>query len=508
MRVTQSNGFLTGPNSTMNRKCDQIRYMGIDLGTGSLRVVLLNDRGTIVSTASSPYGTDRGPSGEVEQSPSSWTSALKIAISNLEMDSPPDAIGLCGQTPTLIFVDEEGSPVRPAITWQDTRAHREATELEQSLGSPEPLFGTNLPWSASNIPARLLWITRHEPETRRRTRYVLQAKDYLGMYLTGNPSSDPWSSKGLCNVSDATPMSRVLSACGWDDEHCPPLQAAWALRGTVTRDAATSLGLRQGTPVAVGWSDALAQVLGSGCFAQSSAFFFSGTSTIVGAVVPDDVLRAAGLFNVPSSCAPRALLYGPTQSGGASLEWAARLLKCGVKDLPALASTARNSLPVFVPYLSGERAPLWNTKVRATLVGLDDAHGPSEIAMSVLLGVILAARNILDLIEISRGELLRTVEIVGRGVGDLEWERAASHAMGLALRLHDDQDMSARGAAILGAAGAGLELETASQQLTDNFRIIEPDSTTVAESREMLKSFREASRSALEWQRYNEGRQQ
>ena len=96
------------------------------------------------------------------------------------------------------------------------------------------------------------------------------------------------------------------------------------MRGSVTCDAAASLELHEGTPVAVGWSDALAEILGSGCFAQSSVFF-SETSTIVGAVVPDEVLRAPELFNVPSTSAPRALLNGPAQSGGASLSWAARL---------------------------------------------------------------------------------------------------------------------------------------------------------------------------------------
>ena len=488
----------------MDAPLSAARYLGVDIGTGSLRTILLDEAGVVRATASVPYPTRRGGAGEAEQDPAEWVSALAQAIADMELASPPDAVGLCGQTPTIVFVDEGAHPVRPAITWQDTRASREAAELSQTLGPPEPLFGTSLAWSASNIPARLSWIARHEIETRRRTRTVLQAKDYVGSYLTGVVASDPWSSKGLCNVATVAPASTVLTACGWEDEHCPDLRNAWDPLGVVTPAAAAATGLAAGTPVSVGWSDALAEILASGCFADTSAFLFTGTSSIVGAAVNDDGARPPGLFNVPRSCAPSPLLYGPTQSGGASLAWVARLLGCRVEDLSALAAQASGSIPVFVPYLSGERAPLWNTSVRALFADLDETHGPAEIALSVVLSVLLCARHILELVESACGDPVRLVETVGRGVGDPLWEDMALRGTGLALRLHHDQDMSARGAAMLAAAAAGGDLATLSRRLADESRLREPRADQVEESRRLLRLYNDASAASLEWQRRHE----
>src|SRR5262249_43227140 len=153
---------------------------------------------------------------------------------------------------------------------------------------------------------------------------------------------------------------------------CPATAPAWELRGPVTRAAASRFGLPAGAPVSVGWSDALSEILAAGSFERSTGFVFSGTSSIVGATVEDEEVRSRGLFSVPTTGAPRALLYGPMQAGGATVEWAARLLGCAPAELSSLAATAKGALPVFVPYLSGERSPLWDQDVRGAFLGLSD----------------------------------------------------------------------------------------------------------------------------------------
>jgi xylulokinase len=351
-------------------------YLGVDVGTSATRVSLVRPGGHAV-VASAGYRTVRAGHGRVEQDPAAWSRALAAALRRLIAHgadlSEVTAVGLCGQTPTLIPVDAAGRPVRAALTWQDTRATAEAAELADGFGDPEPLIGTALPWSAANLPAKLAWLARHEPDTVRRTRWLLQPKDLVGLWLTGSTASDPWSSKGICRVTDGAPVLPVLEACGWPSGVCPPVAAAWARRGTVTAAAARRFGLPPGVPVCVGWSDALAQVLAAGCFERGSGFVFSGTSAIVGAPVAG---RAAGLFGVPGSCAPAPLLYGPTQSSGASVAWVARLLGCRPADVPVLAAQASaGPWPAFVPYLSGERAPLWNADVRGLLLGLAAEHG-------------------------------------------------------------------------------------------------------------------------------------
>ena len=120
----------------------------------------------------------------------------------------------------MVLVDAAGNPVRPALTWQDHRADAEARTLEDELGPAEPLFGTKLPWTAAYAPAKLLWLSTHEPETVGKTGFVLQPKDYVGLQLTGSPLSDPWSSKGLCHVRTLEPAAAVLERAGFGSHVC------------------------------------------------------------------------------------------------------------------------------------------------------------------------------------------------------------------------------------------------------------------------------------------------
>lgn len=473
-------------------------YLGVDVGTSATRVSLVGEGGA--RTASASYPTTRNGRGVAEQEPMAWYRALAVALRQSGTDlSAVTAVGLCGQTPTLVPVDDAGVPVRPALTWQDTRATAEAAELEAAFGDPEPLIGTALPWSAANTPAKLAWLSRHEPATRERTRWLLQPKDFLGLQLTGSPASDPWSSKGICRVTDGTPAGEVLAACGWPLEACPPVLAAWAPRGTVSAAAARTFGLPEGIPVTVGWSDALAQTLAAGCFERRSAFVFSGTSAIVGAPVPDPAKRADGLYNVPDSCAPLPLLYGPTQSSGASVAWAARLLGRSPADVPALAATAGDDFPAFVPYLSGERAPLWNTRVRGLLLGLDAGHGPPEIARAVITGTLLSARHVLETVQAATGSETGEIEFVGRGAGDPGWEAAALETLGAPIRFHSEPDMSARGAAILAAIMTGVSPDQAVASLGDETRYAAPSAAALATGSRLLARYREASKTALDW---------
>jgi xylulokinase len=477
-------------------------FLGVDVGTSATRVSLVRPGGDAI-VASADYRTVRSGSDRVEQDPAAWSRALAAALRRTGADlREVTAVGLCGQTPTLVPVDAAGRPVRAALTWQDTRATAEAAELAARFGDPEPLIGTALPWSAANLPAKLAWLARHEPDTVRRTRWLLQPKDLIGLWLTGSPASDPWSSKGICRVTDGAPAVSVLEVCGWPSGVCPPTGAAWAPRGTVTAAAARRFGLPLAVPVCVGWSDALAQTLAGGCFERGSGFVFSGTSAIVGAPAVDPRQRAAGLFSVPGSCAPVPLLYGPTQSSGASVAWVARLLGCRPADVPAIAAEASagpGGLPAFVPYLSGERAPLWNADVRGLLLGLAAEHGPAEMARAVLTGTLLSARHVLDTVEAATEVRITEIEFTGRGTGDPTWEAIALETLGAHVRFHSDPDLSARGAAMLAAIMAGASPAQASAALGDATRTATPSAAELALGRRLSGQYRRASDAALAW---------
>ncbi len=475
-------------------------YLGIDVGTSALRVSVIGPEGAIIARASAAYETTTGPAGVREQDPEAWTGALTEALARLHLSSPaPSAIGLCGQTPTLVLVGSDGRPVRPAMTWQDTRARSEAEELARQLGDPMPLVGTNLPWSAANIPAKLLWLARHEPESRAHTRWLLQPKDYVAFTLTGRAQSDAWSSKGICRVSDGEPASAILEACGWEPVVCPAITPAWAVAGAVTPMAAARFGLPAGVPVATGWSDALAQVLAAGCYERKSGFFFSGTSAIVGAPVDDPLARAPGLFFVPDTCSPAALLYGPTQSSGAAISWVAGLLEIEPGAVAAIALEANASVPTFVPYLSGERAPFWDGDLRAVFLGVGDEHGRREFARAVLEATFFSARHVLSLVETATASSSSRIEVVGRGVGDPAWEHIAVRSLGTNLAFHDDPDLSARGAAMLAAVAGGADLTRVAGELGAPHRVVAPEGRDVSESQRGFARYLAAAEVSAHW---------
>jgi xylulokinase len=476
------------------------RWLGLDFGTSSVKAVLVRGDGTVEGRASAAYPTRYAPGGIAEQDAAEYLRAGREAIAACGARGVRLAgIGLAGQTPTLVPVDVNGEAVRPALTWQDHRADDEALVLADELGDPEPLFGTRLPWTAAYAPAKLLWLSRHEPETVARTHLVLQPKDYVGLRLTGSPLSDPWSSKGLCHVLTSEPATGVLEHVGFEPSVAPPLADAWERRGTVTSEAAAAFGLPEGVPVSVGWSDAVAAMLAVGAFEVPSAFVLSGTSSIVG-ITSDRALPAhPSLLELPAACAPLAVHYGPTESSGASIEWAARLLRCEPAEVLALAASVETGrAPVFVPYLSGERAPVWRTDVRAVVLGLGSEHGPPELARAVVDGVCLSEADVLAVAEEHTGSAPASVAVGGRGAGQAPWLEARLSALRRPLDLLDEPDASALGAAMLGAASALGTLDAARPLRGIAERALPGGGPRPSAAR--LARFRQAAQASLSWQ--------
>jgi len=462
-------------------------WLGLDIGTSSVKAVAVRDDGKLVASARSSYDTSRPGPGIAEQDPADYLRAAAQAIEGLGIDTAEiGGVGLSGHTPTAVFIDEAGHPVRAAMTWQDSRAIEQAEVLAASAGKPEDLFGTALAWSPAAIPAKLLWLSQHEPQTVAATRRVLQPKDYLGFALTGEATSDPWSSKGLCNVLTGQAAAAFLEQVGWRASICPPIAPAWQTRGRVTAAAASRFGLPAGIPVAVGWSDALAAMLRVGAFTVPSAFILTGTSDIVGQSYPDVAPSAPGLMTIPRACAPLAVTYGPTQSSGDAVEWLAGVLGKSVEDLMLLEAGLPEEPPVFVPYLRGERAPLWNPRVRAGFSAICAEHRAGDLVEAVLQGITLGARQILDVAGTGASA---EVHVAGVSATVQRWIDARLQTLGRPLVLHDEANASAVGAAVLGAVVAGVPLGEAVNRVSRTAFRVAPSASAVKRAASRYAAF-------------------
>lgn len=434
-------------------------WLGLDVGTSSVKAVLVAADGTVLGRGSGSYATVRGPAGEAEQDPADHLRAAAEAIGQCGSGTPVAGVGLVGQTPTLVLLDAAGVPVRAALTWQDQRAGAEAGELADALGDPYAVVGTSLPWSAGGLPAKLLWLARHEPDAVRAARWALQPKDHLGFALTGDPSSDPWSSKGLCHVLSHAPCRPVLDRAGVGTDLVPPIRDAWAPRGAVTAVAAERFGLPAGVPVAVGWSDALAGMLAVGAFEAPTTFALTGTSDIVGTTVRDGPDTAAPLYAVPATCAPMTVVYGPTSTSGAALVWLAEVTGSTVPELVELAAglTEQDDVPTFLPYLDGERAPIWRPDVAGGFIGVRHGHGRAHLARAVLAGVACSERHVLSTAEEILGaaaDPAAPVRTAGVGSAHPAWQQVRGAVLGRPVSAEEEPHLTAVGAAMLGAAAA------------------------------------------------------
>jgi xylulokinase len=441
--------------------------LGLDLGTSSIKAILIDLRGIVVKKLEAKLPIRRVED-RVEQDAADYKSALIEITSNCRELLPRiAAMGLSGQTPSLLGIDASGNSTFPVLIWQDNRATSEAEELSKRFGNPWELIGTSLPWAASACPAKMLWIARNKREWIEKTRWLLQPKDYLGFLLTGEALSDPWSTKGICNVRNRSAIRELIDYCGWDEKVMPTLGDGFHSRGKITRVASELTGLPEGVEVSIGWSDAMCGMLALGVFAKPTSFVITGTSAIVGTsskVAPSD---AGALYVIPDSCAPLSVTYGPTQMSGGSIAWAAKLLGASEEDFVSLGDKNESDLvPIYLPYIAGERAPLWRTDIRGSFSELSIADDQSTLARATMEGVAFAERQVLEMSQKISGSAPDEVTLGGHAGNDPKWIKARKRTMGKNLRRISDADITCRGSAILAHTILSGDLHESTQTLS------------------------------------------
>ncbi len=463
--------------------------IGIDIGTTAVKAVMSGPDGERLAAFAAPHPMHRETPGAAEQDPADWVASVEAAL--LRFAAHPragevGAIGVTSQVNTHVFCGADLAALRPAVTWQDTRAAAEAARLDARLGPEAKIaaLGAPIPIDASHALSRMAWVARNEPGVWAATRQVLLPKDYVIARLTGEAVADPLSAVGLAGA-DLRYASAVVDLVPGAEGRLPPLRDPLDVAGTIHPGLPFA-----GVPVATGTMDAWASMFGLGVAEEGEAMYLSGTSEVMG-LISATRTGAPGVVTFPP-WRGITLHAGPTQAGGASLDWVGRLLGRGAEDLAALAATVRIGAgsPLFLPHLEGERAPLWDPRSRGGFAGLSASTDAAALAAAVMEGVAFSARLALEAVERSAGRRAEILKLGGGGAGSAIWNAIRADALGRTLAKVDGSEAGALGALTIAAVAAGLSpgLVSAARAfaVTGGAFVPDPERAAVAEQRFQL----------------------
>lgn len=433
------------------------RLLGIDIGTTGVRAAVFDEAGKMHADASIECLYDAPHPGWAEIDPEKWWAAVGNVLGRIDT-SNVDAIAVVGQAPTAVLLDRP----EPAILWLDTRAEAQA----RALGIPAYYLGPKLAWldAHAKLPTDLR---------------VLQSHAYIAYRLTGELATDP-STAALC-----LPHFDVAKRAWLDPARFPAIRSAHEVIGRVK---ANTFGLREGTPVVAGGGDFAAATLGAGVVAEGEACLMLGTAgnLLVPRSTPGTDPRLINACHVGSDA---WLSLGGTLSGGAQ-EWLRKTLG-GVAHAELDAEAAK--LPVsaegllFLPYLQGERTPIWDTEARGTFTGLGLNHGRGHLWRALLEGIALSFVDCQEVLEQDGGVRLREVTAANGGGKSAVFRQILCDTLGVPLEYTPVSGGTVSGAAMLAALGIGA-LASAADGKKWRGEVVrhEPDVEAHARYRELL----------------------
>jgi xylulokinase len=414
-------------------------FLGIDLGTSSVKALLVDEAQRILADAARPLSVTRPHPGWSEQDPEAWWQALLGLAAELRAARPRDwaavrGVGLSGQMHGAVLLDQAGAVLRPCILWNDTRAAAECRAMDAAVPGLHAIAG-NLAMPGFTAP-KLLWLQRHEPEVFARTRHVLLPKAWLRYRLTGEMAEEMSDASGTLwlDVGRRDWSEELLGATGLSREAMPRLVEGSAPAGRLRPALAAEWGFEQPPLLAGGAGDNAAGAVGLGAIRPGDAFVSLGTSGVVFATTEHYRPWPQGAVHSFCHALPGTWhQMGVTLSAAASLAWWSGVAGASEAALLAEVPAVRASgEALFLPYLSGERTPHNDGAVRGAFAGLSQESGRATLTQAVLEGVAFSLRDGLDALAAS-GTALREATVIGGGSRSRLWVGILAAALGIPL---------------------------------------------------------------------------
>ena len=441
----------------------QAAFIGIDIGTSSIKAVAVAPDGTLLSVGNSPMTVDVKHPGWSEQRPEDWWSGTCAAIQEaLNGANSPEilGVGLSGQMHSLVPLNRSCEVVRPAILWNDVRSSREAAHVRETVGNESLRRLAGNPSLEGFTVTKLHWMQNNEPDLFANISHMLLAKDYIRYRLTGVLGSEPSDASAtlLFNIAKSEWSDEMCALLDIDSGLLPPIIESAAIAGGVTGAAAAETGLREGVPVVSGGADNACAAIGAGVVAAGDALFSVGTSGTVVAPTESPVTDPGMRIHSMRHATPNTwYLMGVVLSAGAALDWWRK--SSGSASFDELVAEAANTVPgsggvTFLPYLTGERTPHADANARGVFFGMHGGTERAHMTRAVMEGVSFALRDSLELmtdLDVYPAEAVA----VGGGAGSAMWLQMLSDVANLPLRTVGPSEGAPLGAAMLAAVGAG-----------------------------------------------------
>ena len=470
-------------------------YIGLDLGTSSLKAILIDGDQTVLAEHAVSLTVARQHSGWSEQDPQQWFDATKAAITALGTQtdlSAVKAIGMSGHMHGATLIDAADQVLRPCILWNDTRSAAEAATMDA-----DPQFRAltgNIVFPGFTAP-KVAWVAKHEPDIFAKIAKVLLPKDFLRLRLTGDYVAEMSDSAGTSwlDVDKRDWSDDLLAATGLTRAQMPRLIEGSEASGTVHSTLASELGLPQGVIVAGGGGDNAASAIGAGVVNKGDAFVSLGTSGVLFAAsdaYQPDAASAVHTFchAVPNTWHQMGVILAATDA----LQWLSKLTGQSAADLTAdLGDLQAPSRTLFLPYLGGERTPHNNANMRGQFLHLDHTTDAKQATRAVLEGVAFAFADCQMALQ-STGTEITSALAMGGGAKSNYWLQVIATTLGIPLHLPQAGDFGAAlGAARLGimaATAASVEIAT----MPPIAKTIEPNAAYTAEFAQAHDRYRTA----------------
>lgn len=405
--------------------------LGIDLGTSSLKGILMDETGNLISEKSKEYPIDIPSSGFSQQNPKDWLRACEAVFKKLRAEVADfgeklEGISFSGQMHTLVVLDKAGEPVYPAILWNDVRTSQQCKRIKEEFGAELLAITKNIPLEGFTLP-KILWLQENEPEIWERVHTLMMPKDYLRYWLTGNMHMEYSDAAGtlLLDIEKQQWSQAVTKKFQVAMEQLPELVSSLASVGNVREELRSSFGFDKEVKVFAGGADNACAALGAGLIDETVGLVSIGTSGVLSSFEPS-VKNYHGTLHFFNHVMPDSYYsMGVTLAAGNSLSWFKRTFlnelsfEEMLKDIGQIQPGSENLL--FTPYIVGERTPHFDSTIRGSFIGIDTRHSLLHFTRSVLEGITFSLKDTQEIMATEKHSDFQRIISVGGGAKNLDW---------------------------------------------------------------------------------------